>query len=107
MPYGEATKLREAQIAVPVSTPDTPTPKVEPQSPAPTMAQITAPAPKPLSAPTDYPNESILAGVNKPMGSVDPDTTRLKSYLPLFKVESAKPNVPLMFKDFVKWLDQQ
>lgn len=107
MPYGEAKKMQDAQVAVPVSNPDVPKPVAQPQSPAPSLAQISAPQPKALTQPTDFPNEGILTGATSQIGSVDPDTTRLKSYLPLFKVESAKPGVPLMFKDFVKWLDQQ
>lgn len=104
MPYGENKKLRDRQRAVPVANPEVPKP--EPMN---DLAQAASPLSSvvPLTEPTQFPDESITTGL--PMMSqpeMDPDTTKLKSYLPLFKVEANKPGVPNTFKEFVKWLDQ-
>lgn len=103
MPYGENKKLRDRQRAVPVANPEVPKPQANamPAIPNPVPAQPVVP----LSEPTQFPNEPITTGVKELSQNVDPDISKLKSYLPLFKQEAAAANTPAMFRDFVKWLD--
>ncbi len=112
MPYGENKKLMDAQSAVPMGTPEMAAP-AEPtmvssmdQQVAP---QVATPQPRvvPLSAPSEFPNEDIPQGLLPPSNQqVDPDITKLKeTYLPLFMQEAGNPNAPVMFRDFVKWLN--
>lgn len=107
MPYGENKKLRDSQKAVPVANPEVPKPvpsmPVSESAPAP-MNMPSQPV-VPLSEPTQFPNEPITTGVTELTQNVDPDIKKLKSYLPLFRQEAAAANTPVMFKDFVKWLD--
>lgn len=104
MPYGENKELRDRQRAVPMANPEVPKPSTQgPQAQLPQQIQPVVP----LTEPTQFPNESITTGLSDlRMDSADPDMTRLKSYLPLFKQEAISPTAPQMFKDFVKWLDQ-
>lgn len=102
MPYGENKKLRDAQKAVPMGTPEVPKPAVNamPET-QPAMPVV------PLTEPTQFPDESITTGLQDlKMNNADPDMTRLKSYLPLFKQEATSPTAPETFRNFVKWLDQ-
>ena len=112
MPYGENKTLMDRQSAVQMGTPEMAAPAAptaEPtmvsamnQQAAPTPAQIV-----PLSAPSEFPNEDISQGLlPRSNQQVDPDITRLKeTYLPLFMQEAGNPNAPVMFRDFVKWLN--
>ena len=113
MPYGENKTLMDRQSAVQMGTPEmvpaAAAPAAEPtmvsamnQQAAPTPAQIV-----PLSAPSEFPNEDISQGLlPRSNQQVDPDITRLKeTYLPLFMQEAGNPNAPVMFRDFVKWLN--
>lgn len=112
MPYGENKKLMDAQSAVPMGNPEMAAP-AEPtmvssmdQQAAP---QVATPQPRvvPLSAPSEFPDEDISQGLLPPANQqVDPDITKLKdTYLPLFMQEAGNPNAPVMFRDFVKWLN--
>jgi hypothetical protein len=113
MAYGEKAKLMAGQKAVPMANAETSVPAAAAPS-EPTMVsamnQQAAPAPAkivPLSAPSDFPNEDISQGLlPRSNQQVDPDITRLKeTYLPLFMQEAGNPNAPVMFRDFVKWLN--
>jgi hypothetical protein len=112
MPYGENKKLMDAQSAVPMGTPEMAAP-AEPTMVS-SMEQQAAPvetAPQarvvPLSAPSEFPEEDISQGLLPSANQqVDPDISRLKeTYLPLFMQEAGNPNAPVMFRDFVKWLN--
>jgi hypothetical protein len=112
MPYGENKKLMDAQSAVPMGTPEMAAPaeptmvssmEQPPQAAdAPPQAKVV-----PLSAPSEFPEEDISQGLLPASNQqVDPDITRLKeTYLPLFMQEAGNPNAPVMFRDFVKWLN--
>ena len=114
MAYGEKAKLMAGQKAVPManaetSVPAAAAPAVEPNMVS-AMSQQAVPAPAkvvPLSAPSEFPNEDISQGLlPRSNQQVDPDITRLKeTYLPLFMQEAGNPNAPVMFRDFVKWLN--
>lgn len=110
MPYGENKKLMDAQSAVPMANPEMAAP-VEAPVEAPAEAQVQQPAPSlsrvlPLSAPSEFPEEDISQGLLPAQQQVDPDISRLKTtYLPMFMEEAGKPNAPVMFRDFVKWLN--
>ena len=100
----------DAQSAVPMGTPEMAAP-AEPTMVS-SMAEQGTPAPAqtrvvPLSAPSEFPDEDISQGLLPPSNQqVDPDITRLKeTYLPLFMQEAGNPNAPVMFRDFVKWLN--
>lgn len=104
MPYGENKKLRDSQKAVPVANPEVPKPQANAM---PAMPPVSAQPVVPLTEPTQFPNESITTGLSDlKMNQADPDMTRLKSYLPLFKQEATSPTAPETFRNFVKWLDQ-
>jgi hypothetical protein len=107
MPYGENKKLRDAQKDVPMANLEVQKPSAAPAMQAP---QVMPEAPQPvvpLTEPTQFPNESITTGIQDlKMNQADPDMTRLKSYLPLFKQEAISPTAPETFRNFVKWLDQ-
>jgi hypothetical protein len=109
MPYGENKTLMDRQAAVPMANPEMP--KVDPSMAA-AVEQPTTPPPAavravPLTAPSDFPNEDISQGLLPSQAQqVDPDITKLKTtYLPLFMREAGNPNAPVMFRDFVKWLN--
>lgn len=108
MPYGENKKLRDAQKDIPVANPEMAAPPEVQAAPSmPQMPSQTAEPVVPLTEPTQFPDESITTGLPvMNQQQLDPDTTKLKSYLPLFKLEANKPDVPNTFKEFVKWLDQ-
>jgi hypothetical protein len=112
MPYGENKKLMDAQSAVPMGTPEMAAP-AKPTMVS-SMEQQAAPAETapqarvvPLSAPSEFPEEDISQGLLPSQSQqVDPDISRLKeTYLPLFMQEAGNPNAPVMFRDFVKWLN--
>jgi hypothetical protein len=112
MPYGENKKLMDAQSAVPMGTPEMAAPPETPMA-APAEAPMATPMQQAptrvvsLSAPSEMPDEDISQGLLPPQpNQVDPDISRLKNtYLPLFMEEAGKPNAPVMFRDFVKWLN--
>jgi len=105
LPYGESKKLMDAQAAVPMASPELPpAPPVTQEAQAP-VAPLEPIGTTSLGAPTEFPNESIGQGL-LPQAQVDPDITRLKTtYLPLFIQEASNPNTPVMFREFVKWLN--
>ena len=115
MPYGENKTLMDRQSAVQMGTPEVAAPVAAPAEPNMVSAmnqQVSAPAPDPakvvpLSAPSEFPDEDISQGLlPRSNQQVDPDITRLKeTYLPLFMQEAGNPNAPVMFRDFVKWLN--
>jgi hypothetical protein len=110
MPYGENQKLMDAQSAVPMGTPEMAAPVEAPvEAPMEAPMQQAAPTPArvvPLSAPSELPDEDISQGLLPPQQQLDPDISRLKNtYLPMFMEEAGKPNAPVMFRDFVKWLN--
>jgi hypothetical protein len=112
MPYGENKKLMDAQAAVPMGTPEmaAPDPMAAPAEPTMVSAMSQQAEPTrvvPLSAPSEFPDEDISQGLlPRSNQQVDPDITRLKeTYLPLFMQEAGNPNAPVMFRDFVKWLN--
>lgn len=114
MPYGENKTLMDRQSAVPMGTPEMAAPVEAPvetpmatpsEAPIQQQAQATVKA-VPLSAPSEFPDEDISQGLLPPQQQLDPDISRLKNtYLPLFMEEAGKPNAPVMFRDFVKWLN--
>jgi hypothetical protein len=111
MPYGENKKLMDAQSAVPMANPEMAV--VEPMTNASLETGMAPPPPTemvkavPLSAESEFPDEDISQGLLPPQQQqIDPDISRLKTtYLPLFVEEAGKPNAPVMFRDFVKWLN--
>jgi hypothetical protein len=111
MAYGEKAKLMAGQKAVPMANAETsvPAPAPDATATATASAPMAPPAapPIPLSAPTQFPNEDISQGLLPPtQQTIDPDISRLKTtYLPLFMEEAGNPNAPIMFRDFVKWLN--
>jgi hypothetical protein len=112
MPYGENKKLMDAQSAVPMGTPEMAAPAEPTMVSSMEQPPQTADAPPqakvvPLSAPSEFPEEDISQGLLPASNQqVDPDITRLKeTYLPLFMQEAGNPNAPVMFRDFVKWLN--
>jgi hypothetical protein len=110
MPYGENQKLMDAQSAVPMGTPEMAAPVEAPvEAPMKASMQQAAQSPSrvlPLSAPSEFPEEDISQGLLPPQQQLDPDISKLKNtYLPLFMEEAGKPNAPVMFRDFVKWLN--
>lgn len=107
MPYGENKKLRDRQRAVPMANPEVPKPPVNATPAMPPIPAAPAQPVVPLTEPTQFPNETITTGLSDlKMNQADPDMTRLKSYLPLFKQEATSPTAPETFRNFVKWLDQ-
>ena len=108
MPYGENKTLMDRQAAVPMGSPEMAiAPPIE-TTPATTSSQPVASVKVvPLSAPSEFPNEDIPQGLlPRSTQQVDPDITKLKTtYLPLFMQEAGNPNAPVMFRDFVKWLN--
>ena len=111
MPYGENKKLMDAQSAVPMANPEMAV--AEPMTNASLETGMAPPPPTemvkavPLSAESEFPDEDISQGLLPPQQQqIDPDISRLKTtYLPLFVEEAGKPNAPVMFRDFVKWLN--
>lgn len=111
MPYGENKKLMDAQSEVPMGNPEMAV--VAPSDPNIELEQqiASAPAPEkrllPLSASSEFPDEDISQGLLPRQGKqIDPDITKLKNtYLPIFMQEAGNPNAPVMFRDFVKWLN--
>jgi hypothetical protein len=112
MAYGEKAKLMAGQKVVPMANAETSvpaptsTPSVSTMAISNPMTQASAP-PVPLTAPTQFPNQDISQGLLPPnQQTIDPDVSRLKTtYLPLFMEEAGNPNAPVMFRDFVKWLN--
>jgi len=70
---------------------------------APAQPQVT---PIPLTAPTQRPNENILAGMSQSR-SQNTDLQKLKSMQPLFEAEALADDAPEMFREFVGWLRLQ
>lgn len=105
MAYGEKAKLMAGQKDVPMANAVTSVPETAPAqtAQAPTQPQVT---PIPLTAPTQRPNENILAGISQSR-SQNTDLQKLKSLQPLFEAEALADDAPEMFREFVGWLRLQ
>jgi hypothetical protein len=105
MAYGEKAKLMAGQKDVPMANAETSVPEAPPtmEAQAPAQPQVT---PIPLTAPTQRPNENILAGMSQSR-SQNTDLQKLKSMQPLFEAEALADDAPEMFREFVGWLRLQ
>jgi hypothetical protein len=107
MAYGEKAKLMAGQKDVPMANAATSVPEAAPAeamaAQAPAQPQVT---PIPLTAPTQRPNENILAGMSQSR-SQNTDLQKLKSMQPLFEAEALADDAPEMFREFVGWLRLQ
>lgn len=108
MAYGEKAKLMAGQKDVPMANAETSVPAAAPMA-SPEVAQSPVQpkvTPIPLTAPTQRPNENILAGMSQSR-SQNTDLQKLKSLQPLFEAEALADDAPEMFREFVGWLRLQ
>ena len=103
--YGSRKASEDARKMVPMGTTQVPdAPMAEAAAPAPAM-----PRPVPLTEPTQFPEESIMAGTANPLMNLGPDVmaedmNRLRSYLPLIEIAAQAQDSPQILRDFVNFL---
>lgn len=95
----------DSQSAVPMGTPEMAVAQPAEAMPAQAPAQPKV-TPIPLTAPTQRPNENILAGISQTR-SQNTDLQKLKSLQPIFEAEALADDAPEMFREFVSWLRVQ
>lgn len=99
-PYGERKAQMDAQRAVPMGTPEVPTPSLEAMAPSMVQPRVTR-----LTEPTQRPNEDLMT-VPAATQQADPDVIVLRNeFLPLFRQQAQMPDAPQQFRAFVRWLE--
>lgn len=103
--YGSRKASEDARKMVPMGTTQVPNAPME-QAAAPQPAM---PRPVPLTEPSQFPQESILAGTQNPLMGMGPDVMgedmrRLRSYLPIIEVAAQAEDSPQVLRDFVGFL---
>lgn len=102
MQYGQGKALQDAQRAVPMAGTSAPKP-----SPAAPVSNVGQPLPTvPLTAPTQRPNEPIMAGSGVPTEQNDMQQFKT-AYMSYFENALRYDSVPQQFSDFVSWLRSQ
>lgn len=101
--YGSRKASEDARKIVPMGTTQVPNVPTE-AAPQPAM-----PRPIPLNAPTQFPEESIMAGTENPLMNLGPnvmaeDMKRLRSYLPIISIAAQAEDSPQILRDFVSFL---
>ena len=101
--YGSRKASEDARRMVPMGTTEVP------NVPAEAAPQPAMPRPVSLTEPTQFPNESITAGMDNPLMGLGPDVmaedmNRLRSYLPIIQVAAEAEDSPQVLRDFVNFL---
>lgn len=101
--YGSRKASEDARKIVPMGTTQVP------NAPTEAAPQPATPRPVPLNAPTQFPEESILAGTQNPLMGMGPDVMvddmqRLRSYLPIIEIAAQAEDSPQILRDFVGFL---
>lgn len=101
--YGSRKASEDARKMVPMGTTQVPNVPME-SAPQPSM-----PSPVSLTEPSQFPNESIMAGTDNPLMNLGPDTMaedmqRLRSYLPIIEIAAQAEDSPQILRDFVGFL---
>jgi hypothetical protein len=101
--YGSRKASEDARKMVPMGTTEVPDVPVE-AAPQPAM-----PRPVPLTEPSQFPEESIMAGLDNPMMNMGPDTAtedmqRLREYLPILQIAAEADDSPQILREFVGFL---
>ncbi len=102
--YGSRKASEQARQMVPMGTTEVPNVPTEAAAPSPAM-----PRPVALTEPTQFPDESIMAGTANPLMNLGPDVmaedmNRLRSYLPLIEIAAQAQDSPQVLRDFVNFL---
>ena len=103
--YGSRKASEDARKMVPMGTTQVPNaPMAKATAPSPAM-----PRPVPLTEPTQFPEESIMAGTDNPLMNMGPDVMvddmqRLRSYLPIIEIAAQAEDSPQILRDFVGFL---
>jgi hypothetical protein len=101
MQQGMRKQLEDSQRAVPMGRTQAPPVDTSMTPPMP-MEQ-----PIPLSAPTQFPNESISDGLKSPMINAKPaneDMQRLKRYIPVIEIAAQTQDAPQVLRDFLLYI---
>jgi hypothetical protein len=101
--YGSRKASEDARKMVPMGTTEVP------DVPAEAAPQPAMPRPVALTEPTQFPEESIMAGLDNPMMNMGPDTAtedmqRLREYLPILQIAAEADDSPQILREFVGFL---
>jgi hypothetical protein len=102
--YGSRKASEEARQMVPMGTTEVPDAPMESAAPQPAM-----PRPVALTEPSQFPDESIMAGMDNPMMNMGPDTAtedmqKLREYLPILQIAAEADDSPQILREFVGFL---